>query len=380
MGCYYNFMKTVCEIGQCAGCMACKDVCPRNAITIDEELEQYNAYINSDKCINCGKCTKVCQQRTAVNLTEPLFWYQGWSESHEIRSRSTSGGVAQSIEIDFIENGGNVVSCYYKDGEFIFGIASSLSDVSKFAGSKYVKSNPSGAYNKILDMLKRGCKVLFVGLPCQAASLRNYIPVDYCDNLYIVDLLCHGSPSPVFLEKYIEQFGKTLKDAKNIRFRRGTHYEISINDKNVELVAGVCDHYSTAFLEGICLTRNCYSCKYAQTKRVGDLSIGDYWGSGNAEEAPKGISLVLVQNRKGEELIENSKLHIETADKETAIFHNQPLRNPISEPVGRGRFLDAVKNEKNINKVVNREFAWIRFKQFVKGLLIKNNIIKIKSE
>ena len=43
--------------------------------------------------------------------------------------------------------------------------------------------------------------MLFIGLPCQVAALNNYIKDK--KNLYTVDLICHGSPSPIILEKYI---------------------------------------------------------------------------------------------------------------------------------------------------------------------------------
>lgn len=44
-----------------------------------------------------------------------------------------------------------------------------------FAGSKYVKSNPVNIYSKVAKELKTGNKVLFVGLPCQVAAVKNYV-------------------------------------------------------------------------------------------------------------------------------------------------------------------------------------------------------------
>ena len=77
----------------------------------------------------------------------------------------------------FIEDGGYVASCLFKDGEFVFDITNDLNYARRFAGSKYVKSNPEGIYKKIAQKLKEGNKVMFIGLPCQVAALKNYVKI-----------------------------------------------------------------------------------------------------------------------------------------------------------------------------------------------------------
>ena len=54
----------------CRGCLAhrCNDVCPRDAITIDA---QHKAHIDKSKCINCGKCAKVCPYSAIHNRKRP---------------------------------------------------------------------------------------------------------------------------------------------------------------------------------------------------------------------------------------------------------------------------------------------------------------------
>ena len=87
----------------------------------------------------------------------------------------------------------------------------------KFAGSKYVKSNPKNIYSKIHERLKQGDRVLFIGLPCQVAALNNYIKDK--KNLYTVDLICHGSPSPIILEKYLAENYVDIRKIKDLNFR-----------------------------------------------------------------------------------------------------------------------------------------------------------------
>ena len=52
-----NFQAFVDE-GECTGCEACKDICPMNAIEMDEESTL--AAVNTDRCIGCGLCVTVC--------------------------------------------------------------------------------------------------------------------------------------------------------------------------------------------------------------------------------------------------------------------------------------------------------------------------------
>lgn len=53
----------------CRKCIAhpCMIVCPVNAITMGKD----RAIIDKDKCIDCGKCAKVCQYRAIVHLERP---------------------------------------------------------------------------------------------------------------------------------------------------------------------------------------------------------------------------------------------------------------------------------------------------------------------
>ncbi len=49
--------RQVCEVG-CIGDKACVKACPQDAIVVEENL----AYIDSDKCDDCGECVKVCKR------------------------------------------------------------------------------------------------------------------------------------------------------------------------------------------------------------------------------------------------------------------------------------------------------------------------------
>ena len=54
----------------CRGCLAhrCEDVCPKNAITFDD---QQKAHIDKTKCVNCGRCAQVCPYSAITNRKRP---------------------------------------------------------------------------------------------------------------------------------------------------------------------------------------------------------------------------------------------------------------------------------------------------------------------
>ena len=179
-----------------------------------------------------------------------------------------------------------------------------------FAGSKYVKSNPQGIYKKIKNLLKNGEKVLFIGLPCQVAALKLFVGDQLVADLYTVDLICHGTPSPQLLQMFLEQYGYELKDIKNIAFRKKNKFQVRDGDKGI-ITNGVTDSYIISFLNGVCYTENCYSCKYAQFNRVSDITLGDSWGSDlSNEEQSKGISLILCQSAKFFNLLKSSNIKL----------------------------------------------------------------------
>ena len=51
--------------------------------------------------------------------------------------------------------------------------------------------------------LKEGKEVLFTGTPCEVAGLKKYLRKEY-DNLYTLDLICHGVPSSELLNAFLK--------------------------------------------------------------------------------------------------------------------------------------------------------------------------------
>ena len=70
-----------------------------------------------------------------------------------------------------------------------------------------MEHDPKDSYTKVKQRLSEGKKVLFTGTPCQIAGLYAFLGGNP-ENLYTVDLICHGVPSPKFFKKYLEYQNK----------------------------------------------------------------------------------------------------------------------------------------------------------------------------
>ena len=242
----------------------------------------------------------------------------------------------------------------------------------KFAGSKYVKSNPKNIYSKIYERLKQGDRVLFIGLPCQVAALNNYIKDK--KNLYTVDLICHGSPSPIILEKYLAENYVDIRKIKDLNFRNKDGFGLRSGYKRISFDDGS-DLYTFAFLTSLDYTENCYSCRYATLDRVSDITLGDSWGSElEAEEQKKGISLILCQTEKGKELLKNTKIELRDVNLNKAVKANHQLSYPSKMPTERKIFFKNI--DKGFYYAISRCHPKMYYIRRLKYILHKAKIIR----
>lgn len=367
-------MKTVCPKNNCVGCMACVELCPKNAIKIVDDLSSYNAVIDEEQCVNCNLCHNVCQNNADIEATRPISWKQGWALDSSVRESSSSGGAAQAIELAFVKAGGIVCSCTFSDGKFGFSFAETENEISAFCGSKYVKSAPYGVYKELRRKLQTGNKILFVGLPCQVAAVKKYVGEAYAKDLYTIDLICHGSPSPEILRIFLEQHGIQLNKLQNIQFRTNTRFQLKENERYIG-AKGVLDRYSMAFLNGVCYTENCYKCQFAKLERCSDITLGDSWGSDlSKEEQKNGVSLILCQTEKGVNLVESAEMNLLDVDLQNAVEHNHQLKAPSQIPANRNAFFERLKNGGKFDSIVRQLYPKQCAKQFIKKILIKTKL------
>ena len=295
----------------CSGCGACANICPKNCISMQRD-EMGFAYpvVDADSCINCGRCEVVCPILNPAKENNPKAVIGAKNRDEAVRSTSSSGGTFFELAKATISRGGIVYGCALDEKLVARHIGvETVEGLSALKGSKYVQSDVGTTYREAKKQLIEGREVLYSGTPCQIAGLKNYLGKEY-DNLLLVDVLCHGVPSPGVFEDYLgylaDKFGSK---PVSVNFRnkekswKRLYFEVKFeNGKRYFTFCGY-DRYMSMFLNNISLRPSCYDCRFTTVNRQGDITLGDFWGIGRKypeRDDDKGISLIIVNTEKGE--------------------------------------------------------------------------------
>lgn len=350
---------------ECCGCGACMNVCPKSAITMQEdEFGFVYPIIDNDTCIECGACKKVCGYQSIPEKHQVKSVYAAANRNDNSLKKSASGGVFAVLAEHVIDNGGVV---YGSSMETVDGKLTPMhiridkkSDIIKLQGSKYVQSDIGFSYKAVRKDLLDGIMVLFSGTPCQIAGLRQFLQKDY-DNLLLAEIICHGVPSKQLFQDFIENYGNKLGGKiQEFYFRDKSKDQGMItracyvvrNRKTEKVKHGQLLSYMSFFLKSYTYRINCYSCPFATPERAADLTLGDFWGF--HEEYPsyheelsngKGISCLLVNTEKGSQVIDkcSSNFSLMYSDFEKVLRHNDQLHSPSKYSSKREEILDIYK-------------------------------------
>ena len=328
-------IEYICNEHECTGCYACANVCPIGAIAMRPGKIGHIFPHISNNCIECNKCVNTCPVNNTVTLQTPMKTFAFWVKDDKEHHTSTSGGAAACFTNYILDNCGTVYGCASLPHGIIEHIRiDKKEDAYKLKGSKYVHSHINDTFQSIKRDLQDRQKVLFIGLPCQVAGLKNYIG-DNDKNLFSIDLICHGVPSQQILFEYIESLGINRNNILTVTFREANGYYLTIKSENVLYYEPEYkDLYYMAFNDNLCFRDSCFTCKYSTSNRVGDLTIGDFWGLGKKEsfnyDSHGNVSVVLVNNAKGQQLMDacQDKYIIVERALEEAVAGNHNLNSP----------------------------------------------------
>jgi len=347
----HSVMKVVSE-HRCTGCGACANLCPKNAIKMTENREGFLVpEIDTAKCIDCGICLKKCISEHPVYKNNEKPECLAVMADDDIRKVSSSGGVFSLLANYFFQNNGYVCGAAYKDDFSVRHIIiKDVKDLPLLRGSKYMQSQMGDVYQKIRNLLSEKHPVLFTGLPCQVAGLYSFLNRDY-DNLYTVDLLCHGISSSKVFNKYHQDVlgGKSLtrlefKEKEPWGWHAGVNAYFNDGTKHSEPIET--DLYMVAYLKSLSKNSSCGTCVSNHLPRQGDLTIGDFWGISRTDPEmhdKKGTSVVLVNNAKGQKLFDSIKEQAMKYKRESidaAIRNNLVIKAPYILHKNRDQFFD----------------------------------------
>lgn len=343
-------MTEICSSVDCCGCEVCANTCPQQCISFVADNEGFFVpVIDSAKCVDCKLCQKVCPANSEPKYNAPQeSVYAAWALEDKIRQSSSSGGLYSIFANYCFSQGGVANGVIFNDDLLaIHELFDSADKIIPCRGSKYVQSKPGNIYKRIKKELQNDRMVFFASTPCQVNALYKFLGKDY-ENLYTCDFVCHGVPSPLFLRDCIHKMIPDNSAVTDISFRDLTgwgRYNLNVKSDgkiyNEKLINNV---YIKTFLAGANCRFNCYHCPFTKGARVADITIGDFWGLGKYKpfmhNTSKGVSLLMVNSKKGEALLDKVKdqLFLEKRSFREAARDNHQLRENVAMPVRRCDF------------------------------------------
>lgn len=313
----------------CVGCGACIAICSQHAISLKKvSFGATIPYIDKTLCINCGKCVKVCYA-PLVHNTLKKDAYIFINKNKEQLLKSASGGAFSALAAYILSIGGIVFGCELSikrnNLEAIHSRIDNISELPRILGSKYVNSNCVEAYKLAKVDLDRGRIVLFSGRSCQINGLYSFLGKKVYENLYTVDLICHGVPGELLFQDYIHflenklkgqilQFSFRVKRPGKIEYKESIVYkEYKTNNIKQTFIPMLRSYYYKLFMLEENYRMACYSCPFATLNKPSDITIGDYFEAKDdypnlfegpdAIDASNGISSIIIHTEKGRFLL-----------------------------------------------------------------------------
>ena len=338
----------------CTACGACKNICPKNAIQMKEDSKGFlYPSIDEKKCVNCHQCEKVCKNIRTILKNFPSQTLALQSKNNTLSERSSSGGLFAQIAKYVLEKNGIVFGCTIEKINNEFNVKhiyiDNENDLYKLQGSKYVQSNVQNTYREVQNLIKQNKFVLFSLIHCQIGGLKAYLQNKDYNNLLTIDVNCTGTPSLKLFNDYVNFLeNKFKKKIINFEFRNKIKMGwccgkalITFENKKQKLIYNS-SSYLNLFINGGIHRKSCYNCFFTGLDRIADITLADCWGieleypnllkqNRGTLDKDKGISLVLINTSKGEEILGNikEKLIIENIDITKLKKYNGPFKAPI---------------------------------------------------
>lgn len=312
-----------------------------------------------------------------VDLIDTIV-YAGRLKDKSALMSSSSGGAFTALSDFFLKNGNAVVAAIYNYENHTAEFQMIFDEVQrdKAKGSKYMQSKPGDIYREAYRWLMENPEkeLLFIGMGCQADGFRKFAEMrGFRERVYIVDIICHGSPSPRLWKEYAEsiekKYGKitylTFKNKRN-GWKSPTAY-VTVNGQE-----HLIKDYVKVFYNRCALRPSCYECPYATTERKTDITIGDFW---HIEETipdfynKNGNSLFLIHTDRGEQLFEAVKEKLEYRLSNTKQCWQANLEAPTKRSELRDKFWSDYQ-KKGVDFIM-KKYGTTSLKTKIKNKLVK---------
>ena len=339
--------------GDCCGCEACAIACPKKCITMQRDDKEGFAYpvIDSSLCIDCHRCEQVCPMINHNEKRAPLSTYAAINPDLSERIASSSGGIFSMLARNVIARGGIVFGvAFSEDFRSACHIAvESEADLARLRGSKYFQASTADSFAAVRSALVGGREVLFTGTPCQIKALRLYLGAKLCASplLLLVDIICHGVPSPATWATYLDRCAGN-DEVVDVQFRdkapSGWHSfclrAIASSADGLRTISATHreDLFMQSFLRNVNLRPSCYGCRSRGGSSGSDITIGDFWSPPSQLDDNRGLSAVMVYTERGKEALGATNAALSGVEYARVAQGNPCLEHNVARPRSRKIF------------------------------------------
>lgn len=306
----------LCEAELCTGCAACHNICPKHSIQmLQNKTGFWVPQINSETCIFCKECARVCPVLHKTEPAEIVAAYSGYSKSSDVLRCSSSGGIFSVLSEWVLKQGGVVFGTAFDGGNYSVSCrGTDDTTLACLCKSKYIESETAGVYQKVCLALQNGRYALFCSTPCKISAMINYAVMRGVsrEKLILVDFVCHGIGSSFIWKNYLQskekqhgsqcesadfrckKYGWDFSNVLKLTFQNGKEYYGDL----------IGDPWYRLYVKRIGLRPSCYVCD-ALKHSAADITCADFLGASLAQREAHsgGLSLILARSAQGRELL-----------------------------------------------------------------------------
>ena len=360
-------MINITDKHNCCGCEACVQACPKQCISFNEDTEGFRyPKVDMSLCVECGACERKCPVMSPFESRLPKLQVAAINSDEAIRAQSSSGGIFTMLAEKVIREGGVVFGVRFDEHwQAVFDHTDSIEGLASFRGSKYIQARVGNVFTEVRTYLRNGRKVMFTGTSCQVAALRHFLHHDY-DNLLLVDVVCHGVPSPKVWRRYLDEVTKNaVRAISDIQFRNNKqgwkrfNFDLTCDSEGHNLNISSYhqkNHFMRIFLNDVILRPSCHQCKAKGGRSGSDLTIADFWGIGQLNpdmDDDLGTSLVLVYTDKGAAHLLALHVNVWQAQYEDVLHFNSAIEQSKHEHPKREWFFDHLDTTDSVISLIN---------------------------
>lgn len=360
---------------ECFGCEACQQICPKQAITMQEDNEGFRyPVIDEILCIHCNLCRKTCPLAVMPEKhRDNKYTFGGYSIKPATRFESTSGGAFSAVAEAFCDKDYVVFGAEARGLIVFHNYITDKRELWKLRKSKYSQSIIGGSYRKVKKSLAEGKKVLFSGTPCQIAGLYAYLTaVNYhsIEDLLTVEVVCEGVPSPLYIQKMDKametRYGSRI-ESLDYRYKSRSLFDhgkwdfeimrIQLMNKKVLKKDRWFNPFWPIWLNHLMSRPSCYQCPFAEQGRTADITLGDLWGvhlyCPELYGKNGGSSLAVGNTEKGTEVLRAAEQYMYGHELafEDALKYQSPMRKHIDGNPQREAFMSDLESDMSFTEI-----------------------------